>query len=83
VRYDGKMAKRKSTIYVEEEVLRAARVYAARMDMRDSDVVEKALRRFLGLELLDRGPGMDEEDAYAIAYTEVRAARTERNRLPE
>jgi hypothetical protein len=77
------MAKRKSTIYVDEEVLRAARVYAARTDSRDSDVVESALRRFLGLELLDRGPDMAEHDAYDIAYSELRAARAEDSRQAE
>ncbi len=80
LRYDGKMAKRKSTIYVDEDVLRAARVYAARLDIRDSDVVESALRRFLGLELLDRGSAMSEADAYELAYTELRAFRAERAR---
>jgi hypothetical protein len=73
------MAKRKSTIYVDEEVLRAARVYAARSDIRDSDVVERALRQFLGFEVLDRaassGSSLDEADALALAYQEVRAAR--------
>jgi hypothetical protein len=78
------MAKRKSTIYVDEDVLRAARVYAARLDIRDSDVVESALRRFLGMELLDtvceRNAGLTEADAYELAYGEVRAARAERAR---
>ena len=77
------MAKRKSTIYVDEEVLRAARVYAARADLRDSDVVESALRRFLGLEILDRSPDMGEDDAYALAYSEVRAARAGHSAKPE
>jgi len=76
------MAKRKSTIYVDEEVLRAARVYAARADLRDSDVIESALRRFLGLELLDRGPDMAEDDAYEIAYSEVRATRSQLSEQP-
>lgn len=74
------MAKRKSTIYVDEDVLRAARVYAARLDIRDSDVVESALRRFLGMELLGRASSMSEADAYELVYSEVRAARAERTR---
>jgi len=40
------------------------------------------LRRFLGLELLDRGPDMAEDDAYEIAYSEVRATRAERSEQP-
>jgi hypothetical protein len=75
------MAKRKSTIYVDEDVLRAARVYAARLDIRDSEVVESALRRFLGLELLEtvwaRNTGLSAEKADAIAADEVRAFRVE------
>jgi hypothetical protein len=75
------MAKRKSTIYVDEDVLRAARVYAARLDIRDSEVVESALRRFLGLELLEtvwaRNTGLSAEKASAIAADEVRAFRAE------
>jgi hypothetical protein len=74
------MAKRKSTVYVDEDVLRAARVYAARLDIRDSDVVERALRRFLGIELLERGSTMSETDAYELAYSELRAFRAERAR---
>lgn len=36
------MVKRKSTVYVDEDVLRAARVYAARLDIGDSAVAESA-----------------------------------------
>ena len=75
------MAKRKSTIYVDEDVLRAARVYAARLDIRDSDVVESALRRFLGMELLEtvweRNARLSAEEAGAIVTDEVRAFRAE------
>ena len=48
------MAKKKVTIYAEEDVLRAARVAAARAGTRVSDVFEAALRRYLGFEVLDR-----------------------------
>jgi hypothetical protein len=75
------MAKRKSTVYVDEDVLRAARVYAARLDIRDSDVVEGALRRFLGMELLDtvweRNAGLSAEEAAAMVADEVRAFRAD------
>ena len=36
--------KKKVTLYVDEDVMRAARVRAARTDKRDSEVVEDALR---------------------------------------
>lgn len=76
------MARRKTTIYVDDDLLRAAKVYAARNDLRDSDVVESALRRFLGLELLDaiwdRTSGIDEVSAEQIAYEQLARARSDR-----
>jgi hypothetical protein len=36
--------KKKVTLYLDDAVLRAARVQAARTDKRDSEVVEVALR---------------------------------------
>lgn len=76
--------KKKTTLYVDEEVLRAARVYAARRDLRDSEVIEAALRRFLGLELFDsvwaRNADRSPDDAEALASSELAAARRERRR---
>jgi hypothetical protein len=72
------MAKRKTTIYVDEEVLRAARVTAARTGKRDSQIVEEALREYLGLGVLERVWGrstLSEEDALALAYEELHASR--------
>ena len=46
--------KRKVTLYVDEGVLRAARVRAARTDKRDSEVVEDALRSYLGYDVVER-----------------------------
>lgn len=76
------MSRRKTTIYVEEDVLRAAKVYAARKDLRDSDVIERALRRFLGMDLFEsvwsRNEELDEDDAMQLAYGELREARAAR-----
>lgn len=47
------MVRVKVTYVVDEDVARATRVHAARMDRRDSEVVEAALRSYLGLGLLD------------------------------
>lgn len=77
--YDAKMAKAKTTVYVDEEVLRSARVFAARKDLKDSEVVERALRQFLGMDLLERiwskVSGIDADEALAVATDEVRAHR--------
>jgi hypothetical protein len=48
------VAKARTTITLDERVLRAVRVKAARSGRRDSDVIEEALRRDLGLDLLER-----------------------------
>ena len=48
------MAKTRTTLTIDEEVLRAVKVRAARTGKRDSEVIEEALRRELGLDLLDR-----------------------------
>lgn len=72
------MAKKKATVYVEEDVLRAARVAAARAGKRDSEVFEAALRRYLGFELLDRvwaRSDLDEDEAMALADEAKHATR--------
>ncbi len=48
------MARKKTTVYVEEDLLRSARVMAARAGKRDSDIVEEALRTYLGVDVLER-----------------------------
>lgn len=77
--YNAKMAKAKTTVYVDEEVLRSARVFAARKDLKDSEVVERALRQFLGMDLLERiwskDSGIDADEALAVVTDEVRAHR--------
>ena len=65
--------KRKTTIYLDHEILRAARVAAARRGKRDSQVVEEALRAYLGFDLLERvgaRSGLSEAEAVALANEE-------------
>lgn len=73
------MAKVKTTIYLDEELLRAARVWAARKDLRDSEVFEMSLRRFLGRDVLEqiwaRNTGVSEATAASVAYAELHSAR--------
>jgi Ribbon-helix-helix protein, copG family len=64
------MSKVRTTLTIEEEVLRAVKVRAARTGKGDSEVIEQALRRDLGLDLLDRlwsRAELDEEEASALA----------------
>jgi Ribbon-helix-helix protein, copG family len=49
-----KMPKIRTTVTLDEEVLRWVKVRAARMGKGDSEVIEDSLRRDLGLDLLDR-----------------------------
>ena len=70
--------KRKVTVYLDEDVLRAARVRAARTDRRDSQVVEDALRSYLGFEVVERvwaRSDLEEEEAMRLAVEEARAVR--------
>jgi hypothetical protein len=64
------VAKTRTTITLDERVLRAVRVKAARSGRRDSDVIEEALRRDLGLDLLERAwdaADLTEEEAVRLA----------------
>jgi len=75
------MARAKTTVYLDPQVLRATRVAAARAGKRDSDVVEEALREYLGLAVIDRirsRRDLDEEEAMRLAYEELHAMRRER-----
>jgi Ribbon-helix-helix protein, copG family len=48
------MSKTRTTLTVDEEVLRWVKVRAARTGKGDSEVIEEALREQLGLNVLDR-----------------------------
>ncbi len=73
--------KKKVTLYVDEDVMRAARVRAARTDKRDSEVVEDALRAYLGFDVLTgvwARSDVGEDDAMRLAVEETHAARAEK-----
>ena len=64
------MTKVRTTLTIDPEVLRAVKVRAARLGRGDSDVIEEALRRDLGLDPLDRlwaANDLDEDAALALA----------------
>lgn len=75
------MTRKKTTVYIDEDVLRAAKVMAVRTDRKDSDVVEDALREYLGLKLLQdlwAKATLTEDEAMELAVKEARAVRRER-----
>lgn len=72
------MPRARTTVTLDERVLTAVRVRAARTGRPDSQVIEEALRRDLGLDLLDRlwaTNDVDENDAMALALEAQRATR--------
>jgi hypothetical protein len=75
------VARSKATVYLDPEVLRATRIRAARTGKRDSDVVEEALREYLGLAVIDEiraKADLDEDEAMKLAYEELHEMRRER-----
>jgi hypothetical protein len=73
------MTKVRTTLTIDPVVLRAVKVRAARLGRGDSDVIEEALRRELGMDLLDRmwaTDGLDEADALALAVEAQHRTRT-------
>ena len=75
------MARRAATVRLDDEVLDAIRREAARSGRSEDEVVEDAVRRYLGPSVLDRlseRNRLDEDEAMAIALEEVSAYRQER-----
>ncbi len=75
------MSKVRTTLTVDEDVLRAVKIVAARAGKGDSQVIEEALRRDLGLDLLERlwaRNDMPEEEAMALAVEAQHATRPAR-----
>ena len=73
------MPKTRTTLTIDEGVLRAVRARAARLGKGDGEVIEDALRRDLGLELLDRIWGrnaLTDTEAMVLALEAQRATRT-------
>lgn len=81
------MVRKKTTVYIDEALLRAAKVAAARAGKREYEIFEEALRRHLGfagaVEQIwagispEQAPG--EAEAARIAAGELAAVRAERS----
>jgi Ribbon-helix-helix protein, copG family len=72
------VAKVRTTLTIDSDVLRAVRVRAARSGRGDSEVIEEAVRRDLGLDLLERTWArneLSEREAEALALEAQHAAR--------
>jgi Ribbon-helix-helix protein, copG family len=76
------MPKVRITLTIDEEVLRAVKVRGARTDKGDSEVIEEALRRQLGFDLLEhlwQGDDLGEADALALAVEAQHETRPPRH----
>ena len=77
------MAKVKTTMYVDEDVLREIRVAAARRGRPVSELIDEALRESTLIGLLERvwarNADLSEEDAMELANSELHAMRAERD----
>ena len=90
------MSRRKTTVYLDSDVLTATKVVAAARERSESQVVEDALRAYLRTSdvesaradlrsLMDRlagGADLDDDAAMALALEEVAAVRGARRGAP-
>jgi hypothetical protein len=79
------MARRKTTVYIEDDLLTATKVAAARAHKHEYEIFEEALRRHLGLqEVVERvwavlgDDAPSEEESLRLAAAEREAARAEK-----
>lgn len=76
------MSKMRTTLTIDEEVLRSVKIRAARTGKGDSEIIEEALRRDLGLDLLDRlwaTNDMSEGQAMELAIEAQHKTRPQRD----
>lgn len=74
------MAKTRTTLSIDDDVLRAARVAAVRAGKRDSELVEDALREYLGFGVIQRIQARSTftpDEVEALIESEVYAPRAE------
>ena len=75
------MQKVRTTVTLDERVLRAVKVKAARTGRGDSELIEEVLRKDLGLDVLDRlwaVNDMAEDEATELAVEAQHATRPRR-----
>jgi len=85
-RYPQVMARQKVTLYLDPVVLQRMRAAARGKGMRNSELVEEALRDYLGMSSLERiwaktsQSGLSDEEAMELAVEVVHEVRAERQR---
>jgi hypothetical protein len=77
------MPKVRTTVTLDQDVLRWVKVRAARQGKGDSEIIEESLRRDLGFDLLERlweKNRMDEDEAMRLAIEAQHRTRPRRRR---
>ena len=77
------MTKTRTTLTIDEDALKAVKVRAARTGKGESEVIEDAVRRDLGLDLMERlwaRNDMPEDEAKELALESQQAARRQAKR---
>lgn len=72
------MPKTRTTLTIDSDVLRAVKVRAARTGKGESEVIEEAVRKDLGIDLMERlwsRNSLTENEAMDLALEAQRAAR--------
>lgn len=72
------MTKTRTTLTIDEALLRAVKVQAAGTGVGDSEIIERTVRRELGFDLLDEiwaNADMTEDEAMELALEAQRWAR--------
>ena len=75
------MTKSRTTVTLDSEVMRALKIRAARLGKGDGEIIEEALRRHLGLDLLDHlwaSSDMDDTAAQQLAVEAQHSTRPAR-----
>jgi hypothetical protein len=79
------MGREKTTFFLDEDVLRRTKAAAASAGRDESEVVEDALRRYLGLEVVGQvwarnsENALDPDEALALAHAQLQNFRAARS----
>ena len=77
---NGTVTRRTTTVSLDEKLMTEVHAAAQRSGLSDDEVIEQALRRFVGLDVLDElwsRNHLSEPEAMEIATSELRALRSE------
>ena len=80
------MSRKETTIYIEEDLLHAAKALAARTGKKEHEIFEEDLKSYLSFDVVDQvhdriireGTALGEEESLKLAYDELHAMRREK-----